>query len=188
MADISSAGSQVHGTRAHDAADGDNPIKVGQVAVAHGSNPTAVAAADRTDWYANRHGVPFIIGGHPNAITEGVTVTAGDGAQTNTAIVTVSSGTKIVVTRVSSMADAANSVDVAVRVGFGTASVPTPGTGGTAGILADHPGIPAGGGYTVGNGSGIIGVGADDEDLRYTCEVPTGGSITISVTYFTIES
>ena len=35
------------GNIAHDAVDSGNPIKVGAKAVAHGSNPTAVAAADR---------------------------------------------------------------------------------------------------------------------------------------------
>lgn len=168
------------GNVAHGDADSGNPVKVGYKAVAHGSNPTAVDAGERTDSYANRHGIVFVIGGHPNAIPIRANYTA---AQTNTAIVTVSAGTKIVVTRVTVTADKANSVDVAVRIGFHTATTPT-GTG----CFAAHPGIEAGGGFTIGDGSGILGVGADGEDILITCEVPTGGSIDVVITYFTIES
>lgn len=180
MADVRDGGRQVGGEVAHDAADAGNPVKLGGKAVAHGSNPTAVAAADRTDWYFNRHGVPFVVGGHPNSVCRRDNFTA---AQTDTALVTVSAGTKIVVTRVTVTADNANTVDVAVRIGFGTANTPT-----GAGVVASHPGVPAGGGFTVGDGTGILGVGADNEDLRVTCEVPTTGSIDVVITYYTIES
>lgn len=167
---------------AHDAVDSGNPLKVGLKAIAHGTNPTAVAALDRTDWYANRAGVPFMIGGHPNAVTIRANYTA---AQTDTAIVTVSGGTKIVVTRVTVTADNANTVDVAVVIGFGATNTPT-----TTSVVAAHPGIKAGagGGFTIGDGSGILGVGGDGEDLRITSEVPTSGSIDVNVTYYTIES
>jgi hypothetical protein len=188
MADIRQAGGQQEGTRAHDAVDGDNPVKVGHKAIAHGSNPTAVAADDRTDWYASRAGVPWVIGGHPNVITETVKVLDADGAQSDVAIVTIGAGLKAVVTRVSAMADNANTGDVRVLVGFGTATIPAPTTAGAAGILAEHPGIPPGGGFTLGNGGGILGVGADNEEIRYTCEDPVGGSVTISVSYYTVES
>jgi len=43
-------------------------------------------------------------------------------------------------------------------------------------------------GVVIGNGSGIIGIGADGEELRVTCEDPAGGSMDITVTYYTIES
>lgn len=179
----------VAGDVAHDAADSGNPVKIGLKAIAHGTNPTAVAAADRTDWYANRAGVPFVMGGHPNVKTHSVLVTDANGAQTNAAIVTVSAGTKIVVTRVSITADGDNSGKINCVVGFAASTLATPDTttGGT-GLLAAFYGIPAGGGMTVGDGSGILGIGADDEDLRYTCEDPAGGNLTISVTYYTIES
>lgn len=168
------------GNVAHDAADSGNPVKVGMKAVAHGSNPTAVAASDRTDWYANRAGVPFVMGGHPNVQTVRANYTT---AQTDAALVTVASGAKAVVTRVMVTADNANSVDVAVRVGFGTANTPT-----TTDVIAAHPGVPAGGGFATGDGSGILGVGADDEDIRVTSEVPTGGSIDVVVSYYTVPS
>jgi hypothetical protein len=170
----------VGGNVAHDAADSGNPVKVGQKAVAHGANPTAVAAGDRSDWYANRHGIPFVLGGHPNAITLEAASTA---AQTDTAIITVGAGNKIVVTQIAVVADNANTVDVGFRVGFGAANTPT-----TTGVVLTHPGLAAGSGFSRGDGSGLLGIGADGEDLRITSEVPTTGSIRVLVTYFTIES
>ena len=170
----------VAGDIAHDAADSGNPIKIGAKAVAHGTNPTAVAAADRTDLYANRHGVLFVMGGHPNIQTLRTNYTA---AQTDATLVTVSGGTKIVVTKVSVLADKANTVDVQVRIGFGATTTPT-----GAGVVLTHPGIAAGSGVIEGAGGSILGVGADGEDLRITSEVPTTGSIDVLVTYYTIES
>jgi hypothetical protein len=39
-----------------------------------------------------------------------------------------------------------------------------------------------------GDGSGILGIGADNEDLRITNEVPTTGALRVTVSYYTIES
>lgn len=175
-----SDGASVSGDVAHDSADAGEPVKVGHKAIAHGTNPTAVTANDRTNWYANRHGIPFVLGGHPNAITLEAEYTA---AQTNAAIITISTGSKIIVTQALMDADNANSVDVGFRVGFATATTPT-----TTGVVLTHPGVPKGGGVSRGNGSGIIGIGADDEDLRITSEVPTSGAIRVNITYFTIDS
>jgi hypothetical protein len=173
---------------AHDGVDSGNPHKIGGRAIAHGANPTAVAAADRTDWLFNRAGVPFTIGGHPNTQTVSARIEDADGALTDQALVTVAGGLKIVVTRLSITADGSNTGPYNVTVGFGAANVPAHAHTGTAGILQDFAGVPAGGGITVGNGSGIIGVGADGEDLRYTVEDPAGGNLTITVSYFTIDS
>lgn len=172
---------------AHDGVDSGNPHKIGGKAVAHGTNPTAVAAADRTDWYFNRAGVPFVIGGHPNVLTKQLNITDADGAQTDTAIVTVGAGAKIVVTHITVALDSATTASggVAVRIGFGTSNTPA---ADSAGIVLSHPGIAAGSGLVVGNGGGIIGVGADNEDLRITCEDPVGGNLDIVVGYYTIES
>ena len=170
----------ISGSLAHDAADSGNPVKIGYKAIAHGTNPTAVAANDRTDAYANRHGIPWVIGGHPNVVTIRANYT---GAQTDQAIVTVGAGTKIVVTRCTVDADNADSVDVQARVGFAASTTPT-----TTGVVLSHPGIAAGSGLVEGNGSGILGIGADGEDLRITSEVPTGGSIDVVVSYYTVES
>jgi hypothetical protein len=164
---------------AHDDADGGNPILMGAHALAHGSSPTAVAAGDRTRVYANRDGIPWVIGGHPNVVPVRANYAA---AQTNTSLVTVSGGSKIVVTRFMVTADKANSNDTGVFAGFGAATTPT-----TTGVIAAHPGIEAGGGFVTGDGSGILGVGADGEDLRVTSEDP-GGSIDVVVSYYTVPS
>ena len=171
---------QAYGDIAHDGVDSGNPVKLGQRAIAFGSNPSAVAAADRTDWLSTRHGIPFVLGGHMNTVSLEAAYT---GAQTDTAIVTISTGSKIVVTEVEAVCDNANTVNTSIRVGFGTANTPT-----TTGVVLTHPGIAPGSGITRGNGGGILGVGADNEDLRVTCSVPTGGSIRVLVSYFTIES
>jgi hypothetical protein len=178
----------IDGTVAHDALDsgGGGPLKVGGIAIAHGTNPTEVAAADRTNAYHNVAGVPFVIGGHPNVGTEVVKVLDSDNGQTDIAI--FSTTEKIVCTRVSVACDNANTADVRVLVGFGATTLPAPSTTGATGLLLEHPGIPAGGGITVGDGSGILGVGAAGEDLRYTCEDPVGGSVTISVSYYEISA
>lgn len=187
MADVRDlVANDIAGNVAHDGTDSGNPVKIGGKAVAHGSNPSAVAAGDRTDIYTNRHGVPFSIGGHPNVLTKNLNVTDADGAQTNADILgAVSSGNKVVVTMVQVMCDGANTGDCAVRIGFGTASVPA---ADSAGIVFAHPGIKSGSGAVVGNGAGIIGIGADGEELRVTCEDPAGGAVDITITYFTIES
>jgi hypothetical protein len=167
------------GNVAHDSPDSGNPQKIGYKAVAH-TSITAVTAGDRVDAVANRHGIPWVIGGHPNIFTARSNFTA---AQTDTAVVTVGAGSRIVVTRCSALCDKANSVDVAARVGFGAASTPT----GTGTVLS-HPGIAAGSGVVEGSGAGMLGIGADGEDLRITCEVPTGGSIDLVYSYYLIES
>lgn len=174
------SGLYVHGTVAHDAADVGNPVKVGYKAVAHGTTPTAVAAGDRVDSIANRSGLPFVIAGHPNVVTIRANYTT---AQTDAAIVSVSAGTKIVVTACSIGVDNACSVDVAVRIGFGAASTPT-----TTGVFASHPGFAAGSGIVLGSAAGILGIGADGEDIRITSEVPTGGSIDVVISYYTVSS
>lgn len=171
----------VTGDEAHDAADAGNPVKIGYKAIAHGTNPTAVAANDRTDAYANRAGIPFVMGGHPNIQTVRLQFTA---AQTDVAIVTVGTGTKIVVTALQVTLDNASTVFPLVRIGFGASTTPT-----TTGVIAAHGGVPAGGGFSRGDGSGILGIGADGDDLRITTTgVATGNGVEVVVTYYTIES
>lgn len=155
-------------------------------AVAHGSNPDAADALDAVAAITNRHRVPFMIGGHPNPQLINLNVSDADGAQTNAAIITAGAGTKIVVTHITVAVDSATTATggVAVRIGFGTASTPALDAGK---VLISHSGIAAGSGIVLGNGGGILGVGADDEDLRITCEDPTGGNIDVVVGYYTIE-
>jgi len=174
---------------AHDGIDSGNPHKMGMKAIAHGTNPTAVAAADRSDLYCNRAGVPFVIGGHPNVISRTTRIADADGAQTDLAISpSVGAGAKAVVTRITIIADGDNTGDIRCKVGFGTATLPADSATGASGILVDHPGIPAGGGVTIGDGSGILGTGADDEEVRMTCEDPAGGFLTVTIGFYTIES
>lgn len=176
QATASSLNAQVVGNIAHDSADSGNPVKVGAKALSYGTNPTGVSNNDRTDVYANVAGIPFVLGGHPNVITRRDNYTS---AQTDTAIVSVSGGTKIVMVACTVAADAANTAKPAVRVGFGTASTPTAG-----GTYLSHPGVPAGGGIRE---AGAV-AGADGEDIRITCAAPTGGSLDVVTKYFTIES
>lgn len=181
----------VSGNVAHDGVDSGNPVKVGAKAIAHGTNPTAVAAGDRTDLYANRAGIPFYIGGHPNIIRRTVKISDADNAQTDASMVgTINAGTKIVLTQLSVMVDSAttNTGGVLVKIGFGATTIPADSSTGANGIVACHNGIAAGSGFTIGDGSGIIAIGGDGEELRLTCEDPTSGNICISFSYYTIES
>jgi hypothetical protein len=178
----------VGGGTPHDAVDSGNPIKVGHVTIAHGTNPTQVAAADRSNWYSNRHGIPFMIGGHPNIVSAEYYTTA---VTTDDNIMpAIASGTKYVITSVSVMASAANSVNTSVRLCFGTSIVAQGASqaDATTKVILSHPGIAPGSGVIKGNGAGIVGVGGDGEELRIANSVPTGGSITVQVDYFTIES
>lgn len=155
-------------------------MMAGGNAVAHGANPDAADAGDAGAFLMNRHRVPFFIGGHPNIITLEAAYTT---AQTDTAIVTVGAGAKIVVTQIQAVTSQANTVGVGLRVGFGTANTPT-----TTGVVLTHPSMVPGAGVSRGDGAGILGIGADNEDLRITSDVPTGGSLRILVSYYTIES
>lgn len=100
-------------------------------------------------------------------------------AQTDTAIIAVATGLKMVVTAIDATADHANTVDVAVRIGFGTTNTPT-----GAGVLLSHPGLAPGSGMVKGTGAGILGQGTSGQDLRITSEAPTTGSIEVEVTYY----
>lgn len=170
------------GGLAHDDADtaGNRPVKVGYRAIGHGANPTAVAAADVTHGLANIAGIPFMIGGHPNIVTISASYT---GTQTNTAVITVSAGTRIIVTSLALYADGGGTGPLDVQVGFGTSTITT-----TAAII-DHPGIAKGSGVVLGNGAGIVAMGADDADLRITAAgFGTGDELTICVSYYTITA
>lgn len=172
------------GNVAHDSVDSGNPVKIGLKAIAHGTNPTAVAAADRTDWYANRAGVPFVIGGHPNVQTFRSRWTT---ALTDASLCgTINAGTKIVLTAIHCTMDQSTSAATAVRCGFGAAN--TPSNTATSGVVLDHDGIAPGSGISHGNGAGILAVGGDGEELRVTTEAATGGSGIIYGSYYTIES
>jgi hypothetical protein len=167
---------EVFGNVAHDAADSGNPLKLGVRAFAHGAAPTAVAADERTDWLANRHGIPFVMGGHPKVerLTQKNTA-----AQTDQVLKTVAAGEKFVVTQISAFCDRANTVDVQVLIEFDDTSDVR---------VFENPGIAAGMGAVEGDGSGILAIGGDGQDLLLTNEVPTTGSVTVHVSGYIVPS
>ena len=172
---------QAAGDVAHDTADSGSPVKIGAKAVSHGANPTSVTANDRTDIYANRAGVQFVIGGHPNVLTlKHADITT---AVTNASIVAGSANVRIVVTRLTVTLDSASTVFPLVRIGFAAATTPT-----TTGVIASHGGVPAGGGFTIGDGSGIVAVSAAGDALLVTTTgAATGAGVHITVSYYTIN-
>ncbi len=174
QATAASLNAQVVGSIAHDSVDSGNPLKVGNKTVAFGANPTAVASGDRTDAYANVAGVPFTLGGHPNVLTLRYNATA---AETNTKLITVSGGTKIVMLSCTVAVDKACTVNVAARLGFAATNTPT-----TTGVYLSHPGIAPGSGIRE---AGAV-PGADGDDFILTSTVPTTGSMDVVMKYFTI--
>jgi len=163
-------------------ADSGGPLKVGMKALPFGTTPDTSSAAggvgenDRVNWYANRHGIPWVLGGHMNAFRLTRKDTA---AQTDAVLQSVTAGLKAVITMLSVYCDKANSVDVQGLVEFDDGSDVR---------IAEHPGIAAGSGFVEGNGGGIVAIGADGQDVLWTCEVPTGGNVTVHVTGFLIAS
>jgi hypothetical protein len=118
--------------------------------------------------------------------TANLNISDADGAQTDTDIIgAIGAGTKYVVTWLAVTVDEDTTAGTQCRIGFGATNTPALDA---AGVIMSHSGIAPGSGVVVGNGSGIIGVGGDGEELRVTCEDPTGGNLDITVGYFTIES
>jgi len=154
-----SDGASVSGDVAHDGIDAGEPVKVGMKAVASKADPTEVAANDRTDWLASVAGVPWVIGGHPNVLNASINISDADGAQTDTAIITVAANLSIVVTMIQVYVDEDTTAGTQVRVGFGTANTPALDA---AGVIMSRSGIPPGGGAVAGTGAGIVGQGASN--------------------------
>lgn len=99
-------------------------------------------------------------------------------AETDTIVVAAAANERIVVYRLSVLADHINGDDVGVVVGFGAVTTPT-----DLGVVLAHPGIVPGSGVIEGCAGGVLGIGAPGEDLRITSEDPLGGSIDVVVTY-----
>jgi hypothetical protein len=51
-------------------------------------------------------------------------------------------------------------------------------------MLLSHPGLAAGSGVIKGNGGGILAVGGEGEEIYIANDAPTGGKLTVTVTYF----
>ncbi len=178
--------------------DGDLPASstVGQVAsvaygraVAHGAGPAAVAAGNRVGAVANREGVPFMIGGHPNTQHKTFTVTAANGAQTDQSLVgTIGTGTKVIVTEFTAKVSPANTANVTVRVGCGATNTPAASLSGGNLITDATYASGAMNGEHFGNGSGIVLICGDGEEVRYTSSTPTGGHLYLSISYYTTAS
>ena len=134
----------------------------------------AIATYNGTGWIWSR-----FVGGNVLTVQKHYT-----SSSTDLAIVTVSAGTKIVLTSLSVGIHHATTVDVAVRVGFGAANTPADNA---AGVVLSHPGLAAGSGMVLGGG-GILGIGADGEDLRITHGAPTTGALDVVASYYTIPA
>lgn len=110
-----------------------------------------------------------------------------DAAQTDFKLVDFDSTHRGVVTYGQITIANSATVDVSVRVGFATATLPTitnNAAGGSAGVFMSHGGIAKGGGMVVANGGAPIDTGDADEDLRITCSAPTGGTLRLVLSYW----
>ncbi len=175
----------VEGDVAHDDPDTGNPVGQGFNASEFAADPPQVGAdGDRVRGIATPQGIQWTLGGHPNIITREYMTTA---VQTNDPIIdSVAAGSHVVITEI----EVLNSVDTTatpqVRIGFGTANPPTEPTSGNTvdGMVVSHPSLAAGSGIVRGDGSAAIAIGGDSEELRIANDVPTGGKITVLVSFY----
>jgi len=122
------------------------------------------------------HEAVVLIGPRIGVVTTGTTISS---AQTNTALVSFGASNRFAVTQVQVSLNGACTVSVGYRIGFGTALTPR-----LAGRLISHPGMVPGSIHSRGDGSAMIGFGGADEDIRITCDAPTGGSLDVVITYY----
>lgn len=164
-------------------------MMAGGAVVAHGASPDAADAGDGGAFLMNRHRIPFVLGGHPNIKSSVYNWT---GATTDDNVMAaIAGGTKYAITRITFTLDQACTVGVAARLGFGAANVPALGAANADAVddvLFYHPGMVPGTMHTVGDGSGILGVGGDGAELRLTAGATTGGTGGLVVSWFPIES
>lgn len=101
----------------------------------------------------------------------------------------IAAGTKIGLVGIDIVTDEATTVGVGVRIGFGAANVPAEGASGAnavPGIPVSDPGIAPGSGIIKRYPDNKPLFGASGEELRITNGVPTGGKLTVVITYFTV--
>ena len=122
------------------------------------------------------HEAVVLIGPRIGVVTTGTTIT---GAQTDVALVSFGASNRFAVTQVQVSLDEACTVGVGYRIGFGTTLTPR-----LAGRIISHPGMVPGSIHSRGDGSAMIGIGAADEDIRITCDAPTGGALDVVITYY----
>lgn len=184
MTNLQKGTGEVTGNVAHDAVDAGNPVGIGVNVAAFKADPPEVSNdGDRTRLIGTPEGIGYFLGGHPNIITREFVTTS---SSSFAIIDAVGAAEHVVITEIGAFLDGDVSVAVDVRIGFGTSAVPTVPTNGNSvvGMALSHPGISAGSGKVRGNGSGIVAVGAADEELRITNATPTGGSLRVVVTYY----
>lgn len=172
----------VEGNVAHDVADTNNPVGIGFNAAEFNADPPIVSTDfDRVRALATPQGMLWVMEGHPNLIHREYVATTG---QTNDPIIdSVAAGSQIIIHSISALLDNDTTVaSVKVRIGFGTATVPAEPADGASvdGMVISGPGFAA--------GSGVVKketfVGDDGAELRITNEAPTGGRLTVMVSYF----
>lgn len=103
---------------------------------------------------------------------------------TNQAIVTVTTGTRVVVHDAQFICNSDVSVAVTMSLGFGTATLPTVG----AGLIWSNVKTDASKFQGISKGAGwpnVVARGSSNEDLRLTMTVPTGGACSYSINYST---
>ena len=112
-----------------------------------------------------------------------------DAAQTDVSLQAFSAPESGVVTYIDVSTGNSTSVDVAVRIGFATTTLPTltqNSSTGNPGMAFSHSGIARGGGMVKANGGAPIAIGAAGDPLRLTCTAPTGGSLRVIIGYTTV--
>lgn len=123
------------------------------------------------------HAAIVLIGPRTGIVTTGTTITA---AQTDAALWSFGATARVAVTQIQVAVDEACTVGVGVRIGFGGSVTPN-----ATGRLISHPGMVPGSIISRGDGSAMIGLGAANDDIRITNDVPTGGSLSVVVSYYT---
>lgn len=110
---------------------------------------------------------------------EEITVLAADGILTDQAISDLPDATqRVKLYELEIMANNLNTVDLDIRVGFAVTSLPAPSLAGVKGMVASHPGLPAGSGFF-----GVAGTGPLGAALRVSANAPTTGSYRITFSY-----
>lgn len=168
---VSNSALLITGDEAHDAADAGSPVKIGSKALDLAESPTAVAKDDRVQAAFDRHGVQYVIGGHPNAQTAAGQRT---GSGNTTAIAAPGAGKRIVITRLSAYSKNSSANDCQAKFLFNGGST-----------IAEHDGVAPGSGFVEGNGAGILGVGGDNTAFDFTTDA--AADVNYNVTYYIMD-
>lgn len=123
----------------------------------------------------------YVMPGHP-LITQFEFVTTA--VQTNAVLLNAGgAGIRTAITMIAAFLSLGVTVNVPVRIGLVTGTLPPESMTGSAGIVLNHELAP-GGGVVLGNGGSIIAISPANTTLRMTCGAPTGGKLVVLVSYF----